>query len=126
MNAVSLTLPYPPAVNNLYFNKAGGGRAKSARYKSWCTEALWEAKRQRVGKVEGHYALIIVACRPDARKRDLGNLEKPISDALKNAGIIEDDHLCQKITMAWGESGKTVFVQVISTLPPSTAPARAA
>lgn len=115
MNAVSLTLPYPPATNNLFFNRKGGGRAKSARYTSWRTEALWEAKRQHAGRVDGPYALTIIACRPDNRRRDLDGIAKPISDALTAAGIIEDDHLCQKLTMAWGTAGKTVFVQVIST-----------
>lgn len=116
MNAVSLTLPYPPTVNHLYTNVPGRGRVKSAHYKRWCEEAGWEARRQRAGKVAGPYALYITACRPDARKRDLGNLEKPISDALKTAGVIEDDHLCEKLTMCWGASGDTVFVTVVSTL----------
>ena len=115
MNAVSLTLPYPPATNNLFFNRKGGGRAKSARYTSWRTEALWEAKKQHAGRVDGPYALTIIACRPDNRRRDLDGIAKHISDALTAAGIIEDDHLCQKLTMAWGTAGKTVFVQVIST-----------
>lgn len=115
MNAVSLTLPFPPSTNNLFVNVKGRGRVKSARYAQWCTEAGWEAKRQRAGRVEGPYALHITACRPDARKRDLANLEKPISDALTAAGIIEDDHLCQKLTMTWGARGKTVFVSIIST-----------
>lgn len=115
MNAVTLTLPFPPSTNNLFVNVRGKGRVKSARYAQWCTEAGWEARRQRAGKVEGPYALYITACRPDARRRDLGNLEKPISDALKTAGIIEDDSLCQKLQMNWGSAGKTVFVSVIST-----------
>lgn len=115
MNAVTLTLPFPPSTNNLFVNVRGKGRVKSARYAQWCTEAGWEARRQRAGKVEGPYALYITACRPDARRRDLGNLEKPVSDALKAAGIIEDDSLCQKLHMTWGSAGKTVFVSVIST-----------
>jgi hypothetical protein len=83
MNAVLLTLPYPPSTNNLFFNLKKGGRAPSDRYKAWATEAGWEAKRQNAGKVTGPYALYITAARPDARKRDLDNLAKPISDLLK-------------------------------------------
>ena len=115
MNAVSLTLPFPPSTNNLFVNIKGKGRVKSARYSAWCTEAGWEARRQRAGRVEGPYALYITACRPDARRRDLDNIAKPVSDALKTAGVIEDDSLCQKLTMSWGTPGKTVFVQVFST-----------
>lgn len=115
MSAVLLTLPFPPAANNLFINLKRGGRAKSARYSAWCTEAGWEARRQRAGKVAGPYALYITASRPDARRRDLDNLAKPISDALKAAGIIDDDSLCQHLEMRWAGPGKTVLVNVIST-----------
>jgi len=115
MNAVTLTLPFPPTTNHLFANRKSGGRFKTAHYKAWATEAGWEAKRQRAGKVSGPYALYITACRPDARKRDLDNLLKPVSDLLKDIGVIEGDHLCQKIGMSWGPAGKTVFVNVIST-----------
>lgn len=115
MNAVTLTLPYPPASNNLFANSKSGGRFKSARYTAWATEAGWEAKRQRAGRIEGPYALYIVACRPDARRRDLANLEKAVSDLLVSAGIVEDDSLCMKLQMSWGEPGQTVLVSVIST-----------
>lgn len=81
MNAVSLTLPYPPATNNLFFNRKGGGRAKSARYTSWRTEALWEAKRQHAGRVDGPYALTIIACRPVRQQKSFKRLIRlPIKD----------------------------------------------
>lgn len=115
MNAVTLTLPFPPASNNLFANSKSGGRFKSARYTAWATEAGWEAKKQRAGRIEGPYALYIVACRPDARRRDLANLEKAVSDLLVSVGIVEDDRLCQRLDMRWGPAGKTVFVNVIST-----------
>ena len=115
MSAVTVTLPFPPSVNALYRNAPGRGRAKTQRYHQWTTQAAWEAKIQRAGKVKGPYALYIVACRPDARKRDLDNLAKPLSDALKTAGIIEDDSLCARLEMSWGAPGKTVLVTVIST-----------
>lgn len=115
MNAVLLTLPYPPSTNNLFFNLKKGGRAPSARYKAWATHAAWEAKLQNAGKVAGPYALYITAARPDARKRDLDNLAKPISDLLKTIGVIEGDHLCQHLDMRWSGRGKTVVVNVIAT-----------
>ena len=115
MSAVTLTWTYPPSVNALYKNLPRGGRAKTKRYKTWSTLVGWEARVQRAGKVLGPYVLYVVACRPDARKRDLGNLEKPISDALVDAGIVEDDHLCQRLEMTWGAPGDTILVTVIST-----------
>ncbi len=116
MNAVILTLPYPPSTNNLFFNLKSGGRAPSARYKAWTTEAGWAAKQQRAGKVAGPYALYITACRPDARRRDLANIEKPLSDLLVKLGVIEDDHLLQRLEMRWSGRGKTVLVNVIATV----------
>jgi crossover junction endodeoxyribonuclease RusA len=115
MSAVTLTLPFPPSVNALTRNVPGVGRVKTARYKAWITEAGWEARRQHAGKVLGPYALTIIAKRPDARRRDLGNLEKAISDLLVSLGIIEDDYLAQRIEKLWSGVGKTVQVSVLST-----------
>lgn len=44
----------------------------------------------------------ITLCRPDKRRRDLGNYEKVISDFLHLVGIIDDDNLSEKITLQWG------------------------
>ncbi len=115
MSAVHLVLPFPPSVNNLFINLKSGGRAPSARYKAWVTEAGWEAKRQRPGKVVGPYTLCIRAGRPDARKRDIDNLAKPVNDLLKTLGVIEDDSLCQRLEMSWAGPGKTISVNVLST-----------
>lgn len=116
MSAVILTLPYPPTANHLFANSKSGGRFKTAHYKAWATQAGWEARQQRAGKIAGPYALYITACRPDARKRDLDNLAKPISDLLKELGVIESDHLCQRLDMRWSGRGKTVLVNVIATV----------
>jgi Holliday junction resolvase RusA-like endonuclease len=37
----------------------------------------------------------------DKRRRDLGNLEKVVSDFLKDMAIIEDDHLAESIKLEW-------------------------
>ena len=54
----------------------------------------------------GDYAITIHAERPDRRKRDLGNLLKPIEDALVEAGVIEDDSKATNIHMAWVGKGR--------------------
>jgi crossover junction endodeoxyribonuclease RusA len=56
--------------------------------------------------------LEIVAVKPDKRRRDLGNLEKAVSDLLQHMKIIEDDCLCQKITMEWAKSGPECLITV--------------
>lgn len=96
----TLQIPYPPTANNLFFN-AGKRRVKTKAYDAWLAEALAVLRAQRPRTVSGSYRLTIIATRPDKRRRDVANLEKPIGDALVKAGIVEDDSLCQSIQLAW-------------------------
>lgn len=57
-----------------------------------------------VRSIAGAYHLEIIANPPDRRRRDLGNLEKPISDFLTTVGIVEDDSLAQSILMKWANT----------------------
>jgi crossover junction endodeoxyribonuclease RusA len=111
------TLPYPPSANRIWRNTPQGTK-KSAAYRSWLAEAVGMMRLQRPAKVLGKYVLSIVVTRPDKRQRDLDNLAKPISDALKLGGIIEDDHLCDTLILAWADEapvkGGAVSVHVRS------------
>ena len=99
---VNLNLPYPPSANRLW--RYGQGRAyKSAEYTNWLIAAGLQVRAQRPEQVKGHYTLHIWAVRPDNRRRDIGNLEKPISDLLQSVGVIENDCLAKKIVMEWDE-----------------------
>lgn len=115
----ALRLPYPPSVNKLFVNrKAKGkrGRMIAPVYAAWREEAGYAVNRDAKGCVRGPYALHIAATRPDARQRDLGNIEKPISDLLQSMGVIEDDCLAQKISLAWRrDMGPGVHVMIIAT-----------
>lgn len=112
----ALRLPYPPSVNALYANAPGRGRVKTDRYSSWLTEAGYAVNRDAKGCVRGPYALHIAATPPDARQRDLGNIEKPISDLLQSMGVIENDCMAQKISLAWRrDMGPGVHVMIIAT-----------
>jgi crossover junction endodeoxyribonuclease RusA len=101
---ITLTLPYPPTTNNLFVN-AGKGRNKSPGYRKWLQEAGLEimAQRPRLAsrKVTGPYTFALVAERPDNRRRDLGNLEKPVSDLLVSMGLIGDDCDAEQIELRW-------------------------
>lgn len=67
---------------------------------------MWEIARQvRRQSHTGAYKLTILAVRPDKRKRDLGNLEKAISDILVSQNIIEDDNLCEWLDIRWVAEG---------------------
>jgi Holliday junction resolvase RusA-like endonuclease len=106
---IEIRLPYPVSANDLWSLTRTGMR-KSDAYKAWLTEAGWEAKAQRPGKIIGPYKLSIHAVRPDAKRRDLGNLEKAVSDLLQSLQIIENDCLAEMITMRWVTSGEGITV----------------
>lgn len=97
----TITLPWPPAVNNLFFNAARGGRVKSKRYASWSTEAWAMLLQQRPAPVQGPFRLTVVAERPDNRRRDLDGLLKAPLDLLVACGIVQDDSLAQQLTIGW-------------------------
>lgn len=97
---MSLKLPYPPSANTIW--RVFKGRAiKSAKYRAWLERAQDALRAQDAGEVHGPYRLTIIATRPDRRRRDIGNLEKPISDALQAYGVIKDDSEAQSIFVMW-------------------------
>ena len=100
---ISLTLPYPPSVNATH--RAVNGRViLSKRYRDWILEAGKAVAAQLPAQAPlKHYRLWIEATAPDRRRRDLGNLEKPTSDLLKRAGVIEDDHMARQIFITWSD-----------------------
>lgn len=95
-----ITLPFPVSVNALYAGKER--RHKSKRYKAWIKEALQELMMQRpLPEIKGPIRIQMKFGRPDKRKRDLGNLEKCVSDLLVAYQIIEDDSLIEKLILEW-------------------------
>jgi crossover junction endodeoxyribonuclease RusA len=100
---ISLSLPYPPTTNNLYRNTGGRGRVKTEHYKAWLNEAGWLVKAQRPAPLPGRYRLSLVATAPDARRRDVDNLLKPVSDLLKACGVIEEDSLAKSVFAEWSD-----------------------
>ena len=85
----------------------------SKPYKDWVKHAEWALQGQVKGKsITGEYTLEIVAVKPDKRRRDIGNLEKAISDLLQKVKVIKDDCLCQKITMEWAKKGPECLITI--------------
>jgi Holliday junction resolvase RusA-like endonuclease len=110
---ITLILPFPPSVNRLWRTKAIGGMYRSKEYSDWRTHALWSIAGQAKGqKLPGAYTLVISAVRPDKRRRDIGNLEKAVSDILQAAGVITDDCLCEDLRLRWVASGPECLVQL--------------
>lgn len=110
---IRIELPFPPTVNNLNVNAKSGGRYRSPAYDAWFAHAssfIKDSHRARFGS----YSLQIALRRPDKRRRDLGNLEKAISDLLVAHGVVKDDCLAERITLAWDpglEADCVVIVQ---------------
>lgn len=102
---VSILLPYPTSVNDLW--GYGQGRVYPTKaYKAWQAEAnvAWLQQRRQLPTrhIKGRYRLCIYAAAPDARRRrDIGNLEKAVSDFLVTKEIIEDDHLAKSVFTEW-------------------------
>lgn len=113
--AISLTLDeLPPSANSIW--RAVGGRVlKSRDYRSWLTAAAYLLRAQAKGRIEGPYALHVEFCPPDRRKRDLDNRIKALSDAITEAGLVEDDCHCQRIKAEWVKEGPAVRAWLIST-----------
>ncbi len=106
MASLQIDLPFPISVNAIWRGNSKHSVYRIPKYIKWLKEAESQWLLQRPSKspkrIEGRYTLDITLCRPDKRRRDLGNYEKVISDFLHLVGIIDDDNLSEKITLQWG------------------------
>jgi crossover junction endodeoxyribonuclease RusA len=91
---IRAVLPYPPSTNTLYRNVAGKGRVKTAKYKAWIDEAGHLLNLGHHPAIKGDYVLDIALFQADARRRDIDNGIKAISDLLVAHGLVEDDSKC--------------------------------
>lgn len=86
---------------------------RSTEYSAWRKHAEWALQGQVKGKkITGEYTLEIAAVKPDKRRRDIGNLEKAVSDLLQKMKLIEDDYLCQDIHVYWAKSGPECLITI--------------
>lgn len=117
--SITLHLPFPISVNRIWRGKVKGAYL-SEEYKAWKLESGGEWLKQRsrlpVRSIKGPYHLLIMVMRPDKKRRDLGNLEKVVSDFLQDMGIIEDDCLAESITMEWRANLPSPTVVVVSKM----------
>ena len=100
-----------PSQNGCYRNVPKIGRAKTKRYREWAAAAGWDMKGK--GSVKGPYVLTITIDRAKRhRLSDIMNREKVVSDLLQEHGIIENDNLCERGTVQWGEADGGMVVTV--------------
>jgi Holliday junction resolvase RusA-like endonuclease len=115
---VTLTLPVPPSVNNLFANRASGGRFKSREYADWLVEAGWRIQAQKPARIIGAYEMDLTIARPSHRRKvDISNRIKAIEDVLVSHCVIEDDSLCERLVMEWAPAGEGVLVTISKAAP---------
>ena len=102
---IVIDLTYPPSVNGLW--RSTGARVyRSPKYIAWIAENAWAARAQ-AGKqpskqIEGDFTLLMLAARPDARRRDLDNIMKACLDFCERTiGIVKNDCNCIELTAKW-------------------------
>lgn len=109
--SVVLEVPMPPSLNRLWRigkNRATGKRflMRSPAYEKWLLEAGWEIQRQKKGlpvrSISGLYSLTIEVGL--GQNADLDNRIKAISDLLQAQDIIQNDRLCRKLVVLWGNT----------------------
>jgi crossover junction endodeoxyribonuclease RusA len=110
------TLPFPISINAM-FADGKFRRHNSQRYDTWIMEATAEIYRQRPKKIAGPVTLLYeIQEGKDKRKRDLGNLEKGLTDLLVSHGIIQadDGSIVREIKLKWNPDVEGVRVTISS------------
>lgn len=109
---VSLDLPPPISANAIWRNVVIAGKPrtlKSKDYLAWISEAGAMLNAQRPGIVEGHFSVKITVT--NRSRKDLDNCIKAALDLLQSQQVIENDRLCEEITIRRGDvPGMSVLV----------------
>lgn len=120
-HVATLTLPYPPTINNYYgYNSRTGVKfikAEGKAYRLRVIEILRQALPQRNPNTE-KLSVWIAAHVPDRRVRDLDNLSKALLDAISHAKVVwADDYNIDDLRIVRGPVTKggsvTVYVRKI-------------
>ena len=107
----SLTLPYPPSVNNYWYRSHNGGLHIGKKGKDFRTEVMVILNNERVEKLAGELTCNILIYPPDKRRRDIDNVLKALLDALEHGGAFENDNQIRRLTIERGDvckGGKTL------------------
>ena len=103
---LSLSLPYPPSINNYYrkWNNTIVISPQGKLYRQLIWSTLWvdsyKKKKWDRKALVGDLGVEIMVFPPDKRKRDLDNIKKALFDALQHAGLYKDDYqICDDHTV---------------------------
>lgn len=93
---------FPPSTNSLFANVAGRGRVRTKRYKEWAAAAGWDCNGK--GSIPGPFSIAIIISRKHRRSNaDLDNRIKALLDLIVDHKIVEDDKLCERLQIEWGD-----------------------
>lgn len=117
VDIVQIDLPFPPGLNNLFFNipSQRGGRGITDDYKQWRRISGLELMRQRPGCVYGQVEVTLTFREPTHKRRiDLDGLCKAVLDLAVEHQVIEGDdrRYVRKITLAWCDSAQGARVEI--------------
>lgn len=113
MSEVFITvLPIPPTANNLFPTSRSGHRFPSKAYKAWQVAAQEAFEKWDAVAVDGPVKARYEFCFGDARRRDIANFEKGVTDFLVSKGIIKDDSLIDHLILKRGPKDKAHIVNI--------------
>lgn len=94
---LSITLPYPPSINNYYYRQMRGVflRPEIKTYRKEVWAALFN--KPKFGKSKVHLEVKLFP--PSNRIMDIDNPIKALLDAIQHAGTIDDDSQIKKLTV---------------------------
>jgi len=101
--AIVLELPFPPNVNHYWRSLVIKGKLRvliSKRGRQYREDVGTVVLLAGSPRLKGIVEVSILAYYPDRRRRDLDNLLKGPLDALKAAGVYEDDSLIHRLEIA--------------------------
>jgi crossover junction endodeoxyribonuclease RusA len=123
---MSLTVPWPPSVNNYWKPTCFCGRPgitltpKARDYRQSVVCAIRDAMGPPLSPIEGPVRIDVELRPPDRRKRDIDNHLKSLFDALTYGSVWKDDSQVDEMTVRRGPviSGGHATVIISELLPP--------
>jgi hypothetical protein len=98
--ACVIDLPLPPSVNR-FMAKLGN---RSPVVKVWVrdADAHFISQMKNLRNIIGPYEIEITWSAMRRGISDIGNREKALSDWLQRVGLVENDRMCERMTLLWG------------------------
>ena len=102
---LTLDLPFPISANDMLAYSRKSGPRRSEAYAKYRRDTAWSAIAQaKRRKIIGDYRMLIEAVpRASGSRLDIDNAIKPLSDALQESGVIQNDSLAVEIRIVWSQ-----------------------